>query len=504
MDLLRFLTFPKSRRYLTLSKSSKTKHIVPRLQTVILKVIVHISDDTLLEYQHDLRTNSKFFHINLTLDPKSLNVSSFQQYFIVNCLCDEFMLEVDYDQSILAEATRHSEKEALLVEHAESICNEKLSRELKIAEKLLDTDKAEFFTSVAKKVDKLLDRTVEPESVEAGDIPLVEKSSNVYLEWFSLIEPCIKEFVEKARISNKEFDIENPFELIDLEKARVLGALFGEIYEGTSQSVPYSIQKRKYHVGSVRICPSPKISDERIKRCLVHCAASFFVNAAKSPFGLNSRDSASDLQQKYTQLTKEYYEIVESIERDEKIANARQARKNAELLVQELGSEAERLKLALDQGIDLIAIYYDTLTNYIRGEIEISLRQALKDLYGCGDVDVSSSIRFIDGDFAQRGKTGAINSPELLTLRVSQIVKEYFNSHPWLSRLSIKNPEIKMLVAYETDHNGSETVTSNEVVLIRDYLYGQFAPGGSEMLININKIVLGPDQENEMISLQQL
>jgi len=504
MELPRFLTFLKSRRFLTLSETSTANHAVPRLRDVRLKASVHVSDDTLLEYQHDLRTNSPFFIVNLTLNPSNSDISAVQQYFVVNGLCDEFMMELDYDNSITAAATNSSGRETLLVEYAENACNEKISHEIKIAEKLLHTDETEFFSCVAEKVDRLLDQPIDAGNIAAGDIPLFEKNSQLYLEWFSLIEPCIKAFVEKARIDTDDFAIDNPFELLDLEKLRTLGSLVGEIYEETPSWSPYPIQTRKYHVGSVRICPSVKISEERIKKCLAHCAASFFVTVAKTPIGRKFQDSSAELQKKYIQLAKDYFEIVESVRREEITSVARQAREYAKLLVEELGSEAERLKLAMQHDVDFLTIYYDTLKNHICGGIETSLGHGLKELYGCKDVDVSSSIRFADGDFLRNGKIVASKSPELLTLRVSDIVMEYFSSHGWLSRLNIKNPDIKLLTVYENNGNGRSSASNSEFVLIRDYFDGQLIPGNSELIIDIKKIALEFDQKDEFISLQQV
>lgn len=504
MELPRFLGFLRSRRFLALSETSKANHAVPPLRDVRIKVSVHVSDDTLLEYQHDLRTNSPFFIINLTLNPSISDISAVQQYFVVNGLCDEFMMELDYDSSITAAATNSAGKEVLLVEYAENACNEKIAREIKIAEKLLHTDEAEFFSCVSQKVERLLDQTIDSESITAGDIPLFEKSSQVYLEWFSLIEPCIRDFVGKAGIDVKQFAFDNPFEFLDLEKLRTLGSLCGGIYEETSAWSRYPIQTRKYHVGSVRICPSVKISEERIKNCLAHCAASFFVTVAKSPIGRKFEDSSSELQEKFIHRAKYYFAIVESISREEKFAVARQAREHAKLLVEELGSEAERLKLAMQHDFNFLAIYCDTLKNHIRREIETSLWHRLKDLYGCKDVDISSSVRFANGDFLSNGKIVASKCPELLTLRVSDIVMEYFNSHPWLSRLNIKDPNIKLLTTYENDGNGKSPHSVCEFVLIRDYLDNKLIPGNSELVIDIDKIELEFDQKDEVITLQQV
>jgi len=504
MELPRFLTLSKSRRFLTLSKSSKTDHVVPRLRDESLKASVHVTDATLLAFQHDLRTNSIFFNINLKLDPANSDVSAFQQYFIVNGLCDEFMLELDYDHSIIAAATTNHEKQKLLVEYAENICNKKLSRELDIAEKLLNTDVTDFFTCVAAKVDNLLNATIDAASIENGDIPLVEKSSNIYLEWFSLIEACIDDFVARARIDTNEFPIENPFELIDLKKVRTLGSLFGEIYEGNSAWVPHTIQTRKYHVGSVRMCPSHKISEERIKKSAACCAASFFVTVAKSPIGRKFEASTSELQQKYIEHAKKYYEVVETLMHEEGLARARQAQDYANVLVEELGPEAERLKLAMEHDINLLPICYGTLTNHIRNEIEAALIQGLKGLYTCVDVDVSASISFANGDLARHGNLGVIHSPDLLTLRVSHIVAEYFNGHPWLSRLNIKKPEIKLLADSDTLREATTADSDNELVLISGYFDDPSVSNQSEMIIDINKIRLEPDRQDEMITLQQI
>ena len=491
-------------RFLTLSKSSKTSKVVPELRDVTLKANAHISDETLLEYQHDLRTNSTYFNIKLTLNPANTDISALQQYFIVNGLCDEFMFELDYDNSIITSATDYDTKEELLVEYAKNTCNEKISRELEIAEKLLSTDVTDFFTCIAKKVDSLLNGEIDSVAIESGTIPLTEKSSNIYLEWFSIIEPCIQELVEAAGLDTREFSIENPFELIDLNRLKPLGSMFGEIYEGTSSWAPYTTQVRKYHVGSVRICPSDRISEEQIKKCIAHCAASFFVNIAKSPLGRKFLDSASDLQQKYISLAKKHYELVESIIQEENFASAKQAHINANILIDELGAEAERLKLAIEQNLHFVAIYHETLTNHIRSGIEIALKQNLKELYSCENVDVSSSIKFVGPDpenFSQRGKLGAINSPGLLTLRVSQIVMNYFSEHTWLAKLNINKPEIEVLAEYGAGHDGSAAALTGEFVLVKNFILDRLIPKNSEMAIEINKIALDFGQDGDEISI---
>lgn len=491
-------------RFLTLSKSSKTSKVVPGLREVTLKANAHVSDETLLEYQHDLRTNSTYFNIKLTLNPGNTDISALQQFFIVNGLCDEFMFELDYDNSIITSATDYDTKEELLVEYAKNICNEKISRELEIAEKLLSIDATDFFTCIANKVDSLLSGEIDSVSIESGTTPLTEKSSNIYLEWFSIIEPCIQELVAAVGLDTTEFSIENSFELIDLARLKPLGSMFGEIYEGASSWAPYTTQVRKYHVGSVRICPSDRISEEQIKKCIAHCAASFFVNIAKPPLGRKFQDSASDLQQKYISLAKKQYELVESIIQEEKFASAKQAHINANMLIDELGAEAERLKLAIEQNLHFVAIYYETLTNHMRSGIEIALKQNLKELYSCESVDASSAIKFVGPDpgcFSLRGELGAINSPELLTLRVSQIVMSYFNEHPWLAKLNINKPEIEVLAGYGTGHDGSETALSGEFVLVKNFILDRLVPKNPELIIEVNKIALDFDRDGDEISI---
>ena len=477
------------RRFLTLAKSSKTKAVVPRLREVTLKASVHISDDTLLEYQHDLRTNSTFFNIKLTLDPANSDISAFQQFIIVNGLCDEFMLELDYDSSIIESASEEEGREALLIEYAENVCNEKISREIDVAEKLLNADKTGFFKCIDEKAGELLDGEIDSESIENGKVPLFEKSSQVYLEWFSFIEPCIQSFVESADIDLDEFAIDNPFELIDLEKVKTLGSMFGEIYEGTRSWSTYLVQTRKYQVGSVRVCPSARISEEQIKKCLAHCAASFFVDIAGSPIGRKFQNSVSDLQQKYISLANQYFKLVESTRREQKIASAKQAYKFAKILADELGPDAERLKLALDQDLQFLAIYYDTLTDHIRSEIGILLEQHLRENYSEVDLDLSSSISLVEPgrwDFSKHSEMGATNSPDLLTLRVSQFVANYFSEHPWLTRLNIKKPDIDILAEYGTGINGSGANSAGEYVVAKNFFYGHLIPRNSELIININ------------------
>lgn len=503
MELPGFLNLSKSRRFLTLSESSKTEQVVPRLRDVSLKASVHISDATLLDYQHDLRTNSTFFHIRLGLDPATADVSALQQFFIVNGLCDEFMLELDYDRAIIAEADSHEEKQKLLVEYAEDLCNRKISRELEIAEKLLNTDPADFFGCVEKTVDNLLQADIEPAVIEAGLVPLAEKSSQVYFEWYTLIEDCIGEFVARARIDTGEFAIDSPFEMVDLAKVKTLGSLLGEIYEGSDSWAPGPLQTRKYHVGSVRVCPSRKLSPERIKKCLAHCAASFFVTLSKSPIGRRFQPAAEALQQKYIERTREWSQKVVALAREEKALNLHRIREHAKLLVRKLGPEGERLKLAMEHEIDLLPIYHDTLTEHIRDEIEAALNRGLALLYPTHEIDLSRAVGFASDEFPRCGKVSLIDSPDLLTLRVSHIVTEYFDEHAWLLRLDVRQPEIRMLTAAAEARDEAASGHARQLVLIDDYLdHATLRHPG--ILIDIDKIELASNREEEIVALHRI
>jgi len=491
---------------LTLSESSKNNNVVPKLRDVTLRASVYISDHTLLEYQHDLRTNSTYFNIRLTLDPANSEISAFQQYFIVNGLRDEFMLELDYDNTIIASATDEDAREKLLVQYAEQICNEKISQELNIAEILLSSDGTDFMTCVAEKIDNILDRKIDIESKESVSVSLVEKSSHTYLEWFPLIESCTEALVEAVGLDLNEFSTKIPFEFIDTDKVKPLGSILGEIYEGTSSWTPYKIQTRKYHVGSVRICSSARISEEQIKTCIAHCAASFFRNLAKSPIGLKFDDSVADLQLKYISVAQKYITTVESINRKRKIANTKQATEFAGILIDKIGAGAERLKLAMEQDLPFFAIYYDCLTSHIRTEIETRLKRDLKEIYACNNVSDSSSISFAGPDwhgYSQHIEIGRTNSPKLLTLRVSKILAGYFDEHPWLTELNIKQPEVIMLAEYEARDNGSEAITTDEYIVVKNYFYGDLIPRNSEMIVDIKRIVLEFDDEEEQIPIHE-
>ena len=489
-------------RFLTLSDASKAEKVVPRLRDVTLKASVQISDATLLDYQHDLRTNSTFFKIKLTLNPAKSDISALQQYFVVNGLCDEFMFELDYESEIIAEAEDDEAGEALLVERAEAICNLKMSRELEIAEKLLDADTDGFFACVADRVDALLDREIDPEAIESGAVPLVEKSSNVYLEWFSVIEPCIESLVDSADIDDYDFSTENPFELIDLERVLTLGSILGEIYPLHHSWSPYTLQLRKYHVGSVRICASANISESRVKMCLAHCAASFYANVAKSPIGRRFQTATAELQQKYVSLTRQYCEAVETEKKNEKLDRARQAQQFAEVLIDELGADAERLKLAMQQELNFLPVYYETLTRQLHEEMRSYLATGLAKLYGCKLADVSTSISFVENGrngFSSQVDTGVSSSPELLSLRVSQLALDFFDDNAWLKKVGANRPQVEILSEYATDPSSGGTWPVNEYVLLKDFFHGRLVPHKSTLVIDTGEIKMEFDREQEDI-----
>ncbi|MDH3536085.1 MAG: hypothetical protein OER87_10085 [Gammaproteobacteria bacterium] len=470
---------------------------MPKLRDVNVRASVNISDATLLEYQHDLATNSTYFNIELTLDPANSEISPLQQYFIVNGLCDEFMFTLNYDESIVAEAENSDSKETLLVEYARNICNEKMTRELNIAEKLLGTDHTELFACIEAKVDDLLDAEIDPKAIEAGIVTLTEKSSIVFLEWSSMIKPCIEKCVKSAGLDAEEISIEEPFELIDLAKVKSLGSIFGVCYEGNSDWTPHKLEVRKYHPGSVQVCANAKLSEEQIKKCIAHCAASYFTNIAKPPLGSKFRESATRLQQKYISLAQEYYKIVRSMRREQEVANTKLALKHANKLIKELDSRAERLKLAIDQGLPYRAIYYETLSGYIRSEIENTLQDRLKELYSCGRVDVSQAISHVETEgrsFLQQWDTGQTSSPELLTLRVSKLVRNYFDEHPWLSDLGVRKPQINVLAEPGPGRNVAAVQAVGEYVLVSYSIRDQSTHGNAEIIIDINRILLEFDQ----------
>ena len=340
--------------------------------------------------------------------------------------------------------------------------------------------------------------------IEAGLVPLVEKSSHVYLEWFSLIETCINDLVVKARIDTNEVPIESPFELIDLTKVRTLGSLFGEIYEGHAPWVRYPLQTRKYHTGSVLVCRSHRLSAERIKACAAHCAASFFTTLAKSPIGRKFENATAELQQKYIAQTRECYEAIEALAQQEKTEGLKKIREHAELLAKELGPEAERLKLAMEHEIDLLPIYYETLPEHIRGEVEAALNRGLAVLYPSGEIDLSSAIGSANGNLSRLGKPGLVSSPNLLTLRVSHIVNEFFSEHAWLPRVGIRKPEIKMLATGATNGVAGEADSAHEFVLIDHYIESESPPPDAGILIDTDKIALDTNRDEEIITLHQI
>ena len=489
-------------RFLTLSHASKAKKVVPRLRDVTLKASVHITDDTLLDYQHDLRTNSTFFNIKLTLDPANSDISALQQYFVVNGLCDEFMFDLEYESEITANAEDDEAREALLVERAEAICNLKVSRELEIAEQLLNADTDGFFACVSDKVDSLLELEIDPEVIESGAIPLVVKSSNVYLEWFSIIEPCIESLVASADMGEYEFSIENPFELIDLERVTTLGSLLGEIYPLNFSWSPFTPELRKYHVGSVRICASSRISAARIKMCLAHCAASFFASVAMSPIGRRFQNATADLHQKYVSLTKTHCRYVEEERRKAKTDHAKQAQQFAQVLIDELGPDAERLKLAIQQDLYFLPVYFETLTNQLHTELQNFLARGLEKFYDNKHVDVSTSISFVENSrncFSPQLAIGASGSPELLSLRVSQLVLDFFDSHAWLNKINVNRPQVEVLSEYATDPSSGEAWSVNEYILIKSFFHGRLIPDKCTLLIDTGEIKLESDRDEKEI-----
>ena len=173
-------------------------------------------------------------------------------------------------------------------------------------------------------------------------------------------------------------------------------------------------------------------------------------------------------------------------------------------MLQELGPEAERLKLAMEHEIDLLPIYYETLTEHIRTEIEAALIRGLALLYPSSEIDLSSAIAFANGDLSQYGKIGLVNTPNLLTLRVSHIVNEYFSEHDWLSRLGIKKPEIKMLASFDADRVSGVANSAHEFVSIDDYIESNPSPLNAGIMIDIDKIALESNREEEIITLHQI
>ena len=366
--------------------------------------------------------------------------------------------ELDFDYSKIPAGSTDAE----LLEILETECFSRLRAELDQTEVLL----AKFLET--KCIPEILGRTRglarrltgDPTLVEGkGDLgehvdPFVVEGSHALLNWRAWVQHVVGELVGTELPAFKF-----------VTRSRQLNALAGLL----------APQKKKVHRHRLLIGKIGLLDYSGISHALLAGIDDFMTQLQMGVVGRMFQGSG---------ITRAHAECVNDIEnmaRTEKVERQNQLRLAASVVVENLGGDAERLRLAMTQNLYFEKILYTTLTEFliekigkvVGSETEVSLFNA-----GWGEV------------FA-RNELAPSDNPTLRCLQANEAIRAVFAQCEWLQEVGVNpRPITKILVGHAvTDEAGNvEPVQENASIMVSNIFRRPLNPRSTGFVVDLQEI----------------
>jgi hypothetical protein len=158
---------------------------------------------------------------------------------------------------------------------------------------------------------------------------------------------------------------------------------------------------------------------------------------------------------------------------------------NSKIIIDNAGFKAERLKLAIDEGIYPMPLYFETLTNIILSSLVFHLAKSFSFE---AEVSKNKLIWFRNEEweaflYEQHEHGNPVNEtmvPSLLMLKVSQKVKDFFSSDNWLALIDIKDATTTFYSARFSDELN--------YIVVSNYYHGEPVPENKSMIIAVDHL----------------
>jgi len=460
----------------TFSASSKG---VPKLRNVAHKVRVNISDDSVVQYQRTHQTLSHYIKINLDIEPQEWTASAIEQSILVQCLGNETHISFDYT------STSPELTDDQLLRKLELIIEDTLRQELNLIERLLLVAKDDFWPSLMMSiVDKISDFSEKPnETLSFSPDLFVIKNQNVFIDWPQFIKQIINPIIARhdyfnAQISNQSF------QFIDINRLKPLAAILGY--------TPSHLKKEHWweKENLIKIGPITDTFDEDLVDALLNQTHTVLSQLQAQPMGYLFKESVSLNSHQFDAFTASKKTATKKLRSSRKKTNLMIQQGYAETLVKE--GFAERLRLAMEQGVYWKAIYFECLTQQLLKELnahvanEFKIDKLSEDILSFVDTsNINDSFRAYS-DLHELQESFA---PSQLALEVNGAIIKFFRSHPWLRYINCQQPKTIIKDKITTERNDIPCVFGEEYILVKQIFTGPPIPRNPELLFNVGNFI---------------
>ncbi len=473
------------------SGSPSKKNTIPKLKDIPLKIKVQFdSSMSLLNYQRLHNTNTTFLTRKLKISPHSFVGSATQQNVLVNHVKSNPSITI----SISPDVVDSNQTEEEFLSFVDRKCEEVLQKELLLVEELFLHAKDLLIPSAVKRFTELLT----DHDLTTNDKLFITKKDPqevlLYIDWGEVIRPCIYPILDKFE-DIQSADLlgqQDYFGFIDVSKFDALSNILGSIPRACGDRNHNPFENPSF-ICSMNDYECPSDYQSEVLSYLLFAALKFLNSFSSTKVG-NAYFGNTDLtiRNEFQNVKTQTYSLISQLKSLEDLTRktrrkeiTQKALKNSKIIVDNAGHMAERLKLAIDEGIYPMPIYFETLTNFILSSLALHLVKSFSveaevsnnKLIGFRDKEWEA---FLYEEYEHGDPIIETMMPSLLMLKVSQEVKAFFSSDNWLALIDIKD-------ATTAFYSGTFSVDNNYIV-VSNYYHGEPVPENKSMIIAVDHL----------------
>ncbi len=473
------------------SGSPSKKSTIPKLKDIPLKIKVQFdSSMSLLNYQRLHNTNTTFLTRKLKINPHSFVGSATQQNVLVNHVKSNPSITI----SISPDVVDSNQTEEEFLSFVDRKCEEVLQKELLLVEELFLHAKDLLIPSAVKTFTELLTDQNLTTNDKLFIIKKDSKKGDLHIDWDEVIRPCIYPILDSLEdIKPTELlDQQDYFEFVDVSKFDALSNLLGLIPQACIHSDNNLFEEPSF-ICSMNDYECPSDYQSEVLSYLLFAALKFLNSFSSTKVGnayfgntdLTIRNEFQNVKTRTNSLISKFKSLEDEARKSRRKEITQKALINSKIIIDNAGFKAERLKLAIDEGIYPMPIYFETLTNFISSSLALHLAKSFSFE---AEVSKNKLIWFRNEEweafiYKQHEHGDPVNEttmPSLLMLKVSQEVKAFFSSDNWLALIDIKD-------ATTTFYSARFSVNNNYIV-VSNYYHGEPVPENKSMIIAVDHL----------------